>query len=91
MPWLDGDGDPQVKVGGRPVAVHVLVALAWHGKPEVSHEDGDRANPRPVNLRWRSHRENEQKKKETGREEGTERESYPPFPAVTTVTGDLRR
>lgn len=36
--------------------VHRLVALAFHGEPspgmQVAHNDGDRHNNRPENLRW---------------------------------------
>lgn len=43
--------------------VHVMVCEAFHGpKPtprhEAAHGDGDRANCRPGNLRWATHKEN---------------------------------
>lgn len=90
-PSLDGDGYPRVSVAGRPVAVHVLVALAWHGRPEVLHGDGDKSNSRPSNLRWRSHRENEQDKKENRKLIEDGRGCYPPLSGVTPVTGDVQR
>lgn len=47
----------------RPVKVHKLVALAFHGvKPVgaecVRHLDGDRLNNNPANLRWGTFKEN---------------------------------
>lgn len=89
--WPDKDGYPMVKVGGRPVRVAVLVQLAWAGAPEVLHLDDDRENSRPSNLRWGSRVENEQMKRRTGREEGTEGICYRPFPPVTPVTRGLQR
>jgi NUMOD4 motif/HNH endonuclease len=38
--------------------VNVLVALAWHGPPEVLHGNGLRQDNRPENLRYGSRREN---------------------------------
>lgn len=71
--WLDKDGYPLVKVGGRPVRVAVLVQLAWAGPPQVMHLDDDRQNSRPENLAWGSKVVNEQmKRKRERKEEGSE-------------------
>lgn len=44
------------------VAVHILVARAFLGEPpedhEVSHEDGDRRNPKLENLKYRTRKDN---------------------------------
>lgn len=49
----------------RNRTVHTLVMEAFVGPPpeghEVSHEDGDRANPRLGNLKHVTHRENQQR------------------------------
>lgn len=47
----------------RSVSVHRLVCSAFHGpKPtpshQVAHNDGNRANNKPENLRWASSKEN---------------------------------
>ena len=49
--------------GGRTVAVHKLVALAWHGPPTpahrlVKHADGSRRNNDKDNVRWATHTDN---------------------------------
>lgn len=49
--------------GGRRAFVHVLVALAFHGRPRrrglvVRHLDGNARNNRPENLRWGTQRQN---------------------------------
>ena len=62
-PSPDRDGYPRVRVGRRWLPVHVAVCLAFHGRPEVRHIDGDRSNASPSNLCWGSHRENERDKK----------------------------
>jgi hypothetical protein len=50
------------ETGTRKHTVHLLVARAFLGEApegfEVSHEDGDRANPRLSNLRYRTHEDN---------------------------------
>ena len=42
--------------------IHRLVCAAWHGPQplgcEVAHNDGNRLNPAPANLRWASRRDN---------------------------------
>jgi hypothetical protein len=86
---LNGDGYPVVKVGGRWVRVALLVQLAWAGPPEVLHLDDDRENSCPSNLKWGSRVENEQMKRKTGRNGGTEGSCCRQFPSVTPVTGDL--
>lgn len=67
-PWPDRDGYLTVCLAGKFVAVHRLVALAFHESArnplhrEVAHLDGDRANPCADNLKWVSKRENESHK-----------------------------
>lgn len=50
------------ETGTRRHTVHLLVARAFLGDApegyEVSHEDGNRSNPRLSNLRYRTHAEN---------------------------------
>jgi hypothetical protein len=67
VPWLDKDGYQVVQLGRRKVPVHVAVALAWHGPPEVRHLNGDEGDNKPGNLAWGSRRENERDKRK-GRE-----------------------
>ncbi len=61
----DGDGYLRVKHGGRWFYVHVLVCLAFKGRPEVRHL-AERTDNRPAKLAWGSRWENEQDKKEEG-------------------------
>lgn len=60
-PWLAGGRSgceyEYVDVHGKKEAVHILVALAFHGpKPSphavVDHVDEDKTNNRPDNLQW---------------------------------------
>lgn len=50
------------ETGTRKHSVHLLVARAFLGPApegyEVSHEDGDKSNPRLSNLRYRTHADN---------------------------------
>lgn len=48
----------------RPVSIHRLVCLAFHGPPPspecvVAHGDGSRTNNVPANLRWATRSENQ--------------------------------
>jgi len=79
----DKDSYLRVKFYGRWFSVAVLVALAFHGPPEVRHLSGNRQVNKPAELAWGSRRENEQDKKGNGRG------GYPPVPGVTEVTGGL--
>jgi hypothetical protein len=90
---VDSDGYRYHTVGRQRIGEHVLVCLAWKGKPEVRHLRGalDRQDNRPEVLAWGSRWENEQDKKEGEGKKKREEEYYPPFPSVTPVTGDLRR
>lgn len=90
---VDGDGYRYHTVGRRRVGEHVLVCLAWKGKPEVRHLSGarDRQDNRPEVLAWGSRWENEQDKKEREEEIETEDGYYPPVSPVTKVTGGLLR
>jgi hypothetical protein len=59
----DRFGHASVAIGrGNSVAVHILVALAFHGprpsKADVAHINGDGADNRACNLRWASRSEN---------------------------------
>lgn len=61
--YPDGYGVVFVSRLRRPIGVHVLVCLAWHGlppegKPLALHADGQRSNNTPGNLRWGDHRDN---------------------------------
>ena len=93
----DRDGYLTVKVGRRRVGVHVLVALAFKGPPQVRHL-GDRRDNRPAKLEWGSKWRNERDKKEKREREGEKERGaggvescYCLFPAaacpVTPVTG----
>jgi hypothetical protein len=88
----DKDGYATVKLGGTRVRVAVVVQLAWAGPPEVRHLDDDRSNDRPGNLAWGSRVENEQDKRNRGRNKerdiGMEGECSSPSPIGTSpVTG----
>ncbi len=63
VPWRDKDGYWRVRMGRKIVGVHVAVALAWHGPPEVRHLSGLDCN-KPAELAWGSRWDNEQDKKE---------------------------
>jgi hypothetical protein len=98
----------RVRAGKRErktFGVHQVVALAWHGPPEVMHLDGDEANNRPGNLAYGSRRDNERMKRsgstEAGRprlmglggleetEEKIGRVVSRPLTAVSPVAGEL--
>ena len=89
VPTLDRDGYERVKLGRRLVPVHVAVLLAWHGRPEGRHLNGDHRDNTPANLAWGSHRENERDKRR-GRDERKELDGMKgvsrPLPVVTPVT-----
>ena len=97
-PSPDKDGYLRFKHKGRWWYVAVLVCLAFHGRPEVRHLNGDRQDNRPRNVAWGSRRQNERDKRTGGEtEEGEKRRreergrgGYPPVPAVTPVTGGLQ-
>ena len=57
------DGYASLLIGGRRYMVSRIVLLAFTGPPptpyhEAAHEDGNRRNNRPDNLRWATHAEN---------------------------------
>jgi len=59
-------------VRNRKIEVHLLIALAYHGKPngrQVDHEDCDKTNNRPTNLEYVTQTENMQRAWKTGLEE----------------------
>lgn len=85
-PAPDKDRYPQVTVGRRKVRVATLVALAWHGPPEVRHMDDDRANARPENLAWGSHKENVRDRKRKAGKENRTFVSSPPSVASGPVS-----
>ena len=66
----DKDGYLRVRHRSRWFGVHVLVALAFKGPPEVRHL-GERTDNRPAELAWGSRWENEQDKKEKQNRSGT--------------------
>jgi hypothetical protein len=84
----DKDGYLRVKHRGRWYAVHVLVCLAFHGGPQVRHLGESNQDNRPAKLAWGSKGQNERDK---GEKKEERRGGYPPVPAVTAVTGGLRR
>jgi hypothetical protein len=85
--WRDRDGYLTVRVGRRNMAVHVAVALAWHGRPVVRHLAGKESNT-PAELAWGSQWENEQDKK-TEVWKKRNRESVPPESGGTPGTTGL--
>jgi hypothetical protein len=99
---LDEDGYPYVHLrdGRREwrVGVAPLVLLTYVGGCPPGHEalhgNGIRTDADLVNLRWGTHLENERDKRR-GRERRDGREEIGivsrPFPAVSLVSGDLRR
>ena len=76
------------RLGRKLVGVHVAVALAFHGPPEVRHLNGDGQDNTPGNLAWGSRRENERDKKRKGKleREGETR----PLRVRTSATGVLQ-
>src|ERR1700690_1968550 len=54
----DKDGYLRVKIAGKPVAVHILVLLAFHVRPEGRHLTGNRQDNRQSKLAWGSHLDN---------------------------------
>lgn len=64
----DKDGYLRVRHGRRWLPVHTLVALAWHGPPEVRHLGDGRQDNRPAKLAWGSRRQNEKDKQEAKKE-----------------------
>jgi hypothetical protein len=88
VPTLDKDGYERVKLGRRLVPVHVAVLLAFHGRPEGRHLNGDQHDNTPGNLTWGTHRENERDKRRgrEGRKEIDGRGVSRPLPVVTPVT-----
>lgn len=61
--WKSPNGYLCVGLGGKTASVHRLVCSAFHGEPpferaEAAHNDGDKGNNSPGNLRWASRREN---------------------------------
>ena len=65
IPGKFRDGYLRVRLpGGRTVAVHTLVSLAWHGPaptPDhklVEHLDGNRHGNSAINVRWATYSDN---------------------------------
>lgn len=90
-PSPDGDGYLRVRLGRKLVGVHVAVQLAFAGRPEVRHLDGDQLNNRPENLAWGSRVENEQDKRKKGKEIRDGRGWDHPVSVGTSGTGELPR
>lgn len=65
----DKDGYLSVRLGRKQVRASVAVQLAFAGRPEVRHLDGNRQNNRPGNLAWGSRRENEEDKRKAREQE----------------------
>lgn len=85
----DKDGYLRSKWRGRWYSHAEIVALAWHGAPQVRHLGDGVTDNRPAKLVWGSKRENERDKGEKKEREEKENGGYPPVPAVTSVTGGL--
>lgn len=55
---------------------HILVCLAWYGKPKsgqvVMHKDNDCTNNKPDNLKWGTQSDNIQQMWESGARDSTE-------------------
>lgn len=73
-------GYVSVSFGKEKLAVHRLVAEAFHGLPEeirayqtVNHKNGNKIDNRPENIEWASYRSNQIHARETGlnRQHGT--------------------
>ena len=107
-PFEDADGYLRVTLtDGRrrkTFGVHQLVALAFHGPPEVLHGRGGKQDNTPGNLRYGSRLENEREKRsgsasavrprlrgltEEETEEKIGRVVSPPLTAVSPVAGEL--
>lgn len=59
--FRDGHLSLRLEKGGKCWGVHVLVAIAFHGRPdglEVRHLNGVSSDNRAVNLKWGTHLEN---------------------------------
>lgn len=87
-PAPDKDGYLRVKVARRPVGVHVLVCLAWHGVPEVRHLGDSNQDNRPELLTWGTRKQNEGDKKEKrrrGRDKKEEKSRTPSVPRPDDV------
>lgn len=100
-PEEDGDGYLRVTLADgrrrRKFGVHQLVALAWHGPPEVLHGPGGQQDNSPQNLRYGSRRDNERDKRslrvngqEKKAEEGIRTGVSRPGKGVTGVTEGMR-
>jgi len=89
----DRDGYLCVNIGGRPVAVHVLVTDAFLDECPPGHErlhgEGGQKDNSVTNLRFGTHLENERDKRRTERQIG--RVVSPPFSIGTSVTGGEQR
>jgi hypothetical protein len=82
----DKDGYLRVKLGRRLVGVHTLVALAFHGPPEVRHVNDDPKDNRPEGLVWGSRKENERDKRKNKSKKEKAVVSSPLGIATTSVT-----
>lgn len=77
-PLKNKDGHLQVRLSGKLVYVHRLVALAFIGLPPtkshmVAHYDGDPSNNAVANLRWATAKENVADRKRHGTDAGEDR------------------
>jgi hypothetical protein len=84
----DKDGYLRVKHQGRWYSVAELVALAWHGAPQVRHLGDSNQDNKPTELAWGSARENERDKRDKRRK--GKGEVSPPSQRLQPVTGDVQ-
>jgi hypothetical protein len=99
-PWRAGAGYLYVQLWRSRIktGVHRLVAFAFLGNPptprhEVAHNDGDRENNDPANLRWATHAENQAdiRKHGTGYYHGWKGENHPTAKLTDQQVIEIRR
>lgn len=60
---VDNKGYRRLKINGRSVREHRLIAMKFipnpENKPQVNHIDGDKLNNHPSNLEWATNSENQ--------------------------------
>lgn len=74
----DKDGYLRSKYLGRWYYHHIIMALAWHGAPEVRHLGDGVTDNRPDKVCWGSRKDNEWDKREKRRKENIGHRPVPP-------------